>query len=48
MQRLARELAVVIVVPVFERQAAGLYRNSAAVIEVSPIVITTLFGSTAG
>lgn len=33
MQRLARELAVVIVVPIFERQAAGVYRNSAAVID---------------
>src|SRR4051794_26767092 len=33
MQRLAKELAVVIVVPIFERQAAGLYRNSAAVID---------------
>ena len=33
MQRLARELAVVIVVPLFERQAAGVYRNSAAVID---------------
>src|SRR5437868_11636560 len=33
MQRLARELAVVIIVPLFERQAAGLYRNSAAVID---------------
>ena len=33
MQRLARELEVVIVVPVFERQAAGVYRNSAAVID---------------
>ena len=33
MQTLAQELAVVIVVPVFERQAAGLYRNSAAVID---------------
>jgi N-carbamoylputrescine amidase len=33
MQTLARELAVVIVVPVFERQAAGVYRNSAAVID---------------
>ena len=33
MQKLARELAVVIVVPVFERQAAGVYRNSAAVID---------------
>ena len=33
MQRLARELTVVIIAPVFERQAAGLYRNSAAVID---------------
>ena len=33
MQDLARELAVVIVVPLFERQAAGIYRNSAAVID---------------
>src|SRR6186713_3076487 len=33
MQALARELAVVIVVPVFERQAAGIYRNSAAIID---------------
>ena len=33
MQRLARELAVVIIVPIFERQAAGVYRNSAAVID---------------
>src|SRR6185436_16450311 len=33
MQRLARELAIVIVVPLFERQAAGLYRNSSAIID---------------
>jgi N-carbamoylputrescine amidase len=33
MQRLARELAIVIVVPVFEKQAPGVYRNSAAVID---------------
>jgi N-carbamoylputrescine amidase len=33
MQALARELAVVIIVPIFERQAAGIYRNSAAVID---------------
>lgn len=33
MQRLAAELEVVLVVPLFERQAAGLYRNSAAVID---------------
>jgi N-carbamoylputrescine amidase len=30
---LASELAVVLIVPLFERQAAGVYRNSAAVID---------------
>ena len=33
LEALAAELAVVIVVPIFERQAAGVYRNSAAVID---------------
>jgi N-carbamoylputrescine amidase len=33
MSGLARELGVVIVVPIYERQAAGLYRNSAVVID---------------
>ncbi len=33
MQTLARELAIVLVVPVFERQAAGVYRNSAAIVD---------------
>ena len=33
MQALARELEVVLVVPIFERQAAGVYRNSAAIID---------------
>jgi N-carbamoylputrescine amidase len=33
MQALAKELAVVVIVPMFERQAAGVYRNSAAVID---------------
>lgn len=33
MQQLARELAIVLIVPLFERQAAGVYRNSAAVID---------------
>jgi N-carbamoylputrescine amidase len=33
MQRLAEELRIVIVAPVFERQAAGLYRNTAVVID---------------
>src|SRR5215213_10483754 len=33
MQKLAKELAVVIVVPIFEKQARGVYRNSAAIID---------------
>ena len=33
MQKLAKELDLVIIVPIFERQAAGVYRNSAAVID---------------
>src|SRR5256885_3978061 len=33
MQKLAKELAVVLIVPVFEKQAPGVYRNSAAVID---------------
>jgi len=33
MRTLARELEMVIIVPIFERQAAGVYRNSAAVID---------------
>ena len=33
MQKLAQELDVVLIVPVFERQAAGVYRNSAAIVD---------------
>jgi N-carbamoylputrescine amidase len=33
MQALAKELAVVLIVPLFERQARGVYRNSAAIID---------------
>jgi N-carbamoylputrescine amidase len=33
MQALARDLEVVLIVPIFEREAAGVYRNSAAVID---------------
>ncbi|MGQ0767420.1 MAG: carbon-nitrogen hydrolase [Gemmatimonadota bacterium] len=33
MQTLAAELSVVLIVPLYERQAPGLYRNSAAVID---------------
>src|SRR5437762_9432833 len=33
MQRIASELEIVLVVPLFERQARGVYRNSAAIID---------------
>jgi N-carbamoylputrescine amidase len=33
MQKLAKELDVVIIVPLFEKQARGVYRNSAAIID---------------
>src|SRR6478736_3541824 len=33
MQALAKELEIVLIVPIFERQAAGVYRNSAAIID---------------
>jgi N-carbamoylputrescine amidase len=33
MQKLAAELDVVLIVPIFERQAAGVYRNSAAIVD---------------
>ena len=33
MQALARELSIVVIAPIFEREAAGIYRNSAAVID---------------
>ena len=33
LQKLAKELAVVLVVPLYEKQAPGVYRNSAAVID---------------
>ena len=39
MARLARELAVVLIVPLFERQAAGLYRNSAIIIDADGSVL---------
>src|SRR5688572_22283571 len=41
MQKLARELAVVLIVPLFERQAAGVYRNSAAVIDADGSLLGT-------
>jgi N-carbamoylputrescine amidase len=33
MQSLAKELGIVLIVPLFERQARGVYRNSAAIID---------------
>ena len=33
MQRVAKELGVVLIVPIFERQGAGVYRNSAVIID---------------
>jgi N-carbamoylputrescine amidase len=33
LQKLAKELAVVLIVPLYEKQAAGIYRNSAIVID---------------
>jgi N-carbamoylputrescine amidase len=39
MARLARELAIVLIVPIFERQAAGIYRNSAVIIDADGSVL---------
>jgi N-carbamoylputrescine amidase len=33
MQKVAKELGVVLIVPIFEKQARGVYRNSAAIID---------------
>ena len=33
MQKIAKELGVVLIVPIFEKQARGVYRNSAAIID---------------
>jgi len=41
MQALARDLDVVLVVPIFEREAAGVYRNSAAVIDADGRLLGT-------
>ena len=41
MQALAKALDVVIVVPFYERQAAGLYRNSATVIDAGGTILGT-------
>jgi N-carbamoylputrescine amidase len=39
MTQLARELAVVLIVPMFERQAPGIYRNSAVVIDADGAIL---------
>jgi len=41
MQAIARELEIALVVPLFERQAAGVYRNSAAVIDADGRLLGT-------
>jgi N-carbamoylputrescine amidase len=41
LQRLAAELAIVVIVPIFERQAPGVYRNSAAVIDADGSLMGT-------
>jgi len=41
LQALARELDVVLVVPIYEKQAPGLYRNSAAVIDADGALLGT-------
>jgi N-carbamoylputrescine amidase len=41
MQRLAHELGLVMIVPIFERQAAGIYRNSAAIIDADGSLLGT-------
>src|SRR5678809_1038059 len=39
MQKLAKELEVVLIVPIFERQARGVYRNSAAIIDADGLLL---------
>ncbi|MDQ6611981.1 MAG: carbon-nitrogen hydrolase, partial [Gemmatimonadota bacterium] len=41
MQHLAQQLGVVLIVPFYERQAAGLYRNSASVIDADGELLGT-------
>ncbi|HET6681562.1 MAG TPA: carbon-nitrogen hydrolase [Gemmatimonadaceae bacterium] len=41
LQALAKELAVVLVVPIYERRAAGLYYNSAAIIDADGTLLGT-------
>jgi N-carbamoylputrescine amidase len=39
MQALAKELEIVVIVPIFERQGPGVYRNSAAIIDADGSVL---------
>jgi N-carbamoylputrescine amidase len=39
MQRVAKDLGIVLVVPIFERQAKGVYRNSAAIIDADGSIL---------
>src|SRR5262245_29933230 len=41
MQELARELGIVLIVPLFEQQAPGVYRNSAAIIDADGTLLGT-------
>ena len=41
MQALAKSLGIVLIVPIFEREAAGVYRNSAAVIDADGRLLGT-------
>lgn len=41
LQKLAAELSIVLIVPFYERQAAGLYRNSASVIDADGALLGT-------
>jgi N-carbamoylputrescine amidase len=39
MQRLGKELGIVLIVPIFERRAAGVYHNSAAVLDADGTIL---------
>jgi N-carbamoylputrescine amidase len=41
MQAIAKDLGIVLIVPLFERQAAGVYRNSAAIIDADGTLLGT-------
>jgi N-carbamoylputrescine amidase len=41
LQQVAKDLAIVLIVPIYERQAAGIYRNSAVVIDADGSLLGT-------